>query len=68
MSISHHKINSIIKNVIEEISEDLPSELSMNDIEELCKQVYLIESSVSDSSHSKINDIKDKIIIMSENN
>ena len=66
MSISHQKINSLIEEIVEKKSNEFISDVSAQDIEKLCKDVYLIESSISGSPHSKIDDIRNKIILMSE--
>lgn len=59
MSISHKKINSMIKEVVEN-SDDNYDEKSFR---ELCHKIYLIESSVDERSGRKIlNEIRDEII------
>lgn len=63
MSISHQKINQLIESVIE--ANDFMISFDKEKFKEFCKQVYLIESSVSGSNNNKITDIKDKIISLS---
>lgn len=60
MSISHRKINSMIDEVISGSSFRVYDERAFA---ELCKKIYLIESSVDERSAKKINvEIREEIM------
>jgi len=65
MSISYKKINSMISSVINE-KTDL-NEDKKDVLREVCEKVYMIESSVEQTSgHQIINDIKGEISLKAD--
>lgn len=64
MSVSHKKINGLIEQVI---STDIKLEFDEAHFIDLCKRIYLIESSIDENARSKIiTEIRDEIVRRSE--
>jgi len=60
MSISHKKINSMIDQVVSDLDF---KDYDENSFSELCKKIYLIESSVDERSARKITvEMREEII------
>lgn len=65
MSISHSKINELIERVVNDVLE---TSYDRDSLIELCRRIYLIETSIYDRSAQQINnDIRDEIKMRAHN-